>query len=52
MDIQVEEDQLKQLVSGVTEKIGSEKSEGFVEEVKEKAAEFGEKLSGFFHKKD
>ena len=49
---EVEEDQLKQLVSGVTEKIGSEKSEGFVEEVKEKAAEFGEKLSGFFHKKD
>lgn len=49
---EVEEDQLKQLVSGVTEKIGSEKSEGFVEEVKEKAAEFGENLSGFFHKKD
>lgn len=49
---EVEEDQLKELVSGVTDKIGSEKTEGFVEEVKEKAAEIGEKLSGFFHKKD
>lgn len=46
------QEQLNELVSGVSAKIGSAKSEGIVEEVKEKVEELGEKLSGFFHKKD